>query len=160
MSIDSFEEKINKLNKSKLEKLYEELEQKYLVALFLFNDRKNMLDVLSSNDNVREYIKYKEEENKLQNLMININEEIRLIAQRLCKHDNIFIYDEISDMKGNNKMYSCKCLNCEKEMFLNNNDINKVSAIKATTESPESLDEYWSIKRNKDNIKLKRRLKK
>lgn len=160
MSIDSFEETINKLNKSKLEKLYEELEQKYLVALFLFNDRKNMLDVLSSNDNVREYIKYKEEENKLQNIMNSLNDKMRLIAQRLCKHDNIFIYDEISEMNGNNKIYSCKCLNCEKEMFLNNKDINKVSAIKATTESPKSLDEYWSIKRNKDNKRLKRRLKK
>ena len=160
---DSFEKKISGLSKTKLGKLYEQLEQKYLLAVYLYNDRKDTIEILSSEDNVKNYIKYKNEENKLQAMMNELNYNLKAIEQKLCNHNYIFIYDEVSDIYGTNKLYSCKCLDCEKEMFLNDKEVKHIHVAKTTKESPESLDEYWGIKEQIDNssyMPLKKKLKK
>ena len=161
--LSSFEEKINNLSKSKLEKLYTQLKQKYIVALYLYNDKKETFEVLSSKDEVRNSIEYREDSKKIKSMIDSLDSNLKIIEQKLCKHNYLYIYDEVCNIYGKNKLYCCKCLDCEKEMFLNDKEIKHINTAKSTIESPKSLDIYWNIKKQIDYsnyLPFKKKLKK
>ena len=100
-----YEKDLKKLSKSKLEELRNELFNKYLVALNLYEDRKNIINVLSEKDNVKKYISCKEEMNKLNNIINEIKRVIDLvdvILRSICKHKDLFVFDSISNVEIEN----------------------------------------------------------